>query len=209
MPYVMAPRLAGTLSAYGMLMADVVRDTSQTVMLAGDTPLEELGRRLEGLAERVREDLRGEGLAEGQIEMELEVDMRCEGQSYELTTPFGEGLAEAFHRLHEQAYGYSRREARLEIVNLRARAIGRREKPALPRLAVEGEDPGQALMGYRRVVFRERARETPFYRGEDLRPGNRMEGPAVVARADTSVLIGPSDRARVDEYLNVVIEVGA
>jgi N-methylhydantoinase A len=58
------------------------------------------------------------------------------------------------------------------------------------------------------VVFGSGSLDTPFYRAELLKPGNRLTGPVVVVRSDTTVLLGPTDRTEVDEYGNLVIEVG-
>jgi N-methylhydantoinase A/oxoprolinase/acetone carboxylase beta subunit len=49
---------------------------------------------------------------------------------------------------------------------------------------------------------------TPFYRGEDLQSGNWISGPAVIVRADTTILIGRTDVANVDGLGNVWITVG-
>jgi N-methylhydantoinase A/oxoprolinase/acetone carboxylase beta subunit len=48
----------------------------------------------------------------------------------------------------------------------------------------------------------------PFYRGEALSPGNKIPGPAVVLRTDTTILIGRRDRVEVDRYQNLIIAVG-
>jgi N-methylhydantoinase A len=48
----------------------------------------------------------------------------------------------------------------------------------------------------------------PFYRGEALQPGDILQGPAVVVRNDTTVLLGPADQAEVDAFCNLLIVVG-
>ncbi len=40
------------------------------------------------------------------------------------------------------------------------------------------------------------------------RPGHRFAGPAVVVSEDTTVWLGPTERATVDEYGNLIIDVG-
>jgi len=206
-PRVLVPPLASTLSAFGMLAAEVVKDYTQTVMLPGDTPVAELAARLEPLARRGREEVRAEGAAEADIRLEPFLDMRYRGQSYELIVPFGETVYEDFHRLHEHQYGYAKEGAPVEVVNLRLRAVGRAAPPPLPRHPLGDPDPAPALIESREVVFAGGARPTPLYRAELLQPGNRIEGPAVVVRSDTTVLIGIGDAAVVDEHDNLVIEV--
>ena len=206
-PRVLVPPLASTLSAFGMLATEVVKDYTRTVMLPGDTPVAELAARLEPLARRGREEIRAEGVAEADIRFEPSLDMRYRGQSYELIVPFGETVYADFHALHEQQYGYARRDGPVEVVNLRLRAVGRVSPPPLPRRAFGDQDPSPALIESRPVVFADGPRPTRLYRAEKLQPGNRIEGPAVVVRSDTTILVGPADTATVDACDNLIIEV--
>jgi len=212
-PQVIVPPLASTLSAFGMLAAEVVKDYVQTVMLPGDTPIPALAKRLAPLMKRGLREVEAEGIPAQDIRLETALDMRCLGQSYELTVPFDADESEAallrrFHRLHERAYGYVRPHAAVEIVSLRLRVVGQVEPPALLAGEESGADPSAALLELRPVVFPSGAIRTPFYEGERLLPANRLSGPAVVVRSDTTILIGPLDSAWVDAYGNLRIEVG-
>jgi N-methylhydantoinase A len=206
-PRVLVPPLASTLSAFGMLAADVVKDYTQTVMLPGDTPLAELSARLELLARRGREELLAEGVNESELRLESFLDMRYRGQSYELIVPFSDSVIEDFHRIHETQYGYAINAGEVEVVNLRLQAIGRTLPPPLPSHALGDSDPSEALLETRQVFFDDGPRRTPLYRAEALKPGNRLEGPAVVVRRDTTILICPDDSALVDAFENLVIEL--
>jgi N-methylhydantoinase A len=212
-PMVLVPPLASTLSAFGMLAADVVKDYSQTVMLPGDTPLDEIAGRLEMLAERGRVEVKSEGVQESVIRIERLADLRYQGQSYELTVPFSQRLIEDFHALHRKAYGYDRPEAAIEIVNLRLRAIGQGHPPDLPRPPSGNADPGPALINRRRALLPSRGNQTgavelPLYRGEALQAGNQISGPALVVRTDTTIWIGLGDHATVDSFGNLLIAIG-
>jgi N-methylhydantoinase A len=191
-----------------MLTAEVVKDYVQTVMLPGDTPYPELERRLGPIAERGRRDVIAEGIPPQRISLHPELDMRYRGQSYELTVPLSPGFAETFHRTHQQAYGHSQSSAPVEIVNLRLRAVGAVRPPPLPRAEVGPPDPAQALEGHRSLVTGGGVAQVPFYRGERLRPGHVVTGPAVVVQKDTTIFLGRGDRARVDGGYNLVVEVG-
>jgi N-methylhydantoinase A len=206
-PRLLIPPLASTLSAFGMLAAEVVKDYTQTVMLPGDTPIRELASRLEPLARRGREEIRAEGVDEADIRLEAFLDMRYRGQSYELIVPFSETVYTDFHAMHARQYGYAQESAPLEIVNLRLRAIGRSTPPPLLRHPPGEADPAPALIEHRQVVFAEGPLPTPLYRAERLRPGNRIAGPAVIVRSDTTILLGAGDVAIVDGYENLIIEV--
>ena len=124
-------------------------------------------------------------------------DLRYQGQSYEITVPFSKELIENFHALHRQAYGYDRPEAAIEIVNLRLRAVGHGQPPVLPGLPWGKTDAGPAVTGRRKVLLASgtghvQAVELPVYRGEALQAGNRIAGPALVVRSDTTIWIGPA-----------------
>ena len=206
-PRVLVPPLASTLSAFGMLTAEVVKDYTHTIMLPGDTPVAELAARLEPLVRRGREELRAEGVAEADIQIEPFLDMRYSGQSYELIIPFSESVYADFHALHERQYGYAKRDGLVVVVNLRLRAVGQAAPPPIPARAPGDENPAPALIESRKVVFAGGLLQTPLYRAEILQPGNRIDGPAVVVRSDTTILVGPGDIARVDAYDNLIIQV--
>jgi len=207
-PRVLVPPLASTLSAFGMLAADVIKDYTQTVMLAGDTPILELKARFQPLLERGRREVETEGVSADRICLLPLVDMRYLGQSYELVVPFSDQLIADFHTIHQKTYGYAQSESGVEIVNLRLRAIGETNPPPLKSIPLGGETSDHALLDQRDVIFSNGKRLTPFYRGEALHPGNKLAGPAVVLRADTTILLGPTDRAEVDPLENLLIEVG-
>lgn len=209
-PRLLVPPQAATLSALGMLMADVVKDYTQTVMLPGHTSLDELNEHFAPLVARAGQDLRAEGLPASAITIERLVDMRYRGQSYELTVPFSADFVAAFHQIHRAAYGDADESAELELVNLRLRAIGQVRKPELPAHPQVDADPTPALLDHRPVVLTDphNPQTIPFYDGEQLRHGHQVSGPAVVLRPDTTILIGLNDRAQVDAYHNLLVAIG-
>src|SRR5262249_61043779 len=76
---------------------------------------------------------------------EGEADLRYVGQSFELTVPLQDGLAEAFHCAHEERYGYADRGRELELVAVRTAETRPGPKLDLPRgdpLHVEGPATG-------------------------------------------------------------------
>lgn len=209
-PTVLAPPHASTLSALGMLAAQVVKDYAQTVMLPGHTPPPVVEAALQPLAQRGLHDLSAEGLAPEDIRIERLVDLRYAGQSYELTVPYSPDLRKGFQEAHRRAYGYARPDAPMEIVNVRVRAVGKTAPPVILPMPQAGRDPSAAFMGSRPVILTAVApEEIPFYRFESLQPGNRIQGPAVVVRSDTTFLLGHGDRAQVDAHGNLIVSVGA
>ncbi len=118
---VLAPRHAGVLSALGMLTADFVRDHSASLL---DKDHEAVFAELEANA---RAELADEGFSRARLERSL--DLRYEGQSYEISVPWSE--RERFDEAHEQLYGYRHEGRRHEAVTARLRAIGLSDRPSV------------------------------------------------------------------------------
>jgi len=204
---ILIPTYASVLSALGMLAADVIKDYSLTVMLPGHTSLEAIDAALSPLVERGTHELGREGMSEDQMQIEMFLDLRYLGQSYELIIPYSDHFLEAFHRAHRQEYGYNRPEAPVEIVNVRIRAKGRTIPPPIPLLPEASPDPSSAYLDARPVTFLDGIRNVPFYRGERLFPGNQLIGPAVVFRSDTTVLLTEGVRGTVDRHGNLGLDI--
>jgi N-methylhydantoinase A len=114
---VIVPEAAGVLSALGLVMSDERRDSVRSFLV----PLQEAG------------DLPDEG----------EADLRYRGQSFELTVPLQRDLATAFHRAHDELYGFADRDREIELVALRTadtRAAPQVDLVAQSQVAVDGPD---------------------------------------------------------------------
>lgn len=206
-PVIIAPPMASTLSAFGMLAADVIQDYTQTVMLPGDTSHQEIDHEFQPWILRGISEIQAQGIEPGKIKISTFLDMRYSGQSYELTVPFTSQILPAFHDLHQKTYGYCLSQAPVEIVNLRIRATGLIEPPSARRFPLDSPDADQAKMGEYPVFLADQKEVVPFYRAEHLRPGNQIAGPAILVRSDTTLLIGHQDHLLVDPYLNLIVTV--
>jgi N-methylhydantoinase A/oxoprolinase/acetone carboxylase beta subunit len=205
MSTVIVPLHAGVLSALGMLLADVTKDYSQTVLApAADLDSTTLERALAPLVDRARADLETEGFGLEAARLELSLDVRYVGQSYEITVPSGAGFREAFDRQHARLYGYSNPSRPAEVVNVRVRAVGVTSKPTFPRTPLTTV-PLPGPLARRDAWFGGVAHPTAIFRREDLRPGMRGEGPAVLAGAQATAVVPPGWCFRVDEVWSVVI----
>jgi N-methylhydantoinase A len=208
-PNVVIPPQAATLSALGMLMADVVKDYSLTVMMPGDSPISEINKLFTSLNQQGQKEIADEGIPKKNIMVEPSLDIRYYGQSYELTIPFTPDYLDKFHQVHNELYGYANNSGEVEIVNLRVKAIGQVEKPTLPRLSDPPEkDSSSAILHEKKVLFSSGQQKTRFYDGDRLKYGNVIMGPAIVLRPDTTILIGISDTAQVDQFANLIITIG-
>jgi N-methylhydantoinase A len=207
-PHVLIPPNAATLSAFGMLAAEVVKDYVQTVMLPGDSRFQDLEQQMAPLLNQGRADVIAEGVSPDAVTLQPALDMRYQGQSYELLVPMSADFLSDFHAIHSQSYGYNQPERPVEIVNLRLRAVGHLPKPALSRKPADAAAPSPDSFDRRPVVLSAGLATVPFYKGDSLQPGHQIMGPAVVVYPDTTVFAAPDDRLRLDEYGNLVCDVG-
>lgn len=209
MSQVFIPCNPGILSATGMLMSDVIKDYSQTVMLSENEIVQEtLELHFDPLDSRGQEDLLEEGVAAERIELERYLDMRYQGQSYEIMVPFTNDFREQFHLLHEKTYGYCNRTKDVEVVNVRLRALGKPEKPEFPRLPFHGEKlVPEAFLDERDVVFDGISERTKIISREKLLNGNLFDGPAILIEYSSTIVIPPFASARVDEFGNIILTI--
>ncbi len=201
---VVIPRHAGVLSALGMLMADVTKDYSTSVLKPTDAvSAAELDRHLARLVDRARGDLRTEGFDARQHHIVRSIDVRYVGQSYELTVPYGPGFRRAFDRLHERRYGYADPSRPTEVVHVRVVASGPTARPALPfRRPSRSFKPEPAHT--RTGRFNGRAVAVAHHRWDDLEPGAAGSGPAVITSGEATGVVPPGFRFRIDGYGNVI-----
>jgi len=215
---VIVPPCPGIASALGMLSANVRHDYVQTNITRAETAdPDTVSSVFTGMEARAKEQLSREGFTVDGMEMIRSADMRYPRQAHELNVPLEGGVvsrwmlcraASRFHDLHEAAYGYARRTAPAEIVNLRLAAVG--ELPALPRLPEARPDaaaPVPSPAGWRRVVFEGRRVHTPVYRRDALTAGHEIAGPALVEQLDATLWIPPRCRAHRDRHGNIRIRL--
>ena len=216
---VLIPPNGGLLSAYGMLFADTVKDYSQTVLLKFETRseglLETLNIGFDELLTRAENEMKAEGFTPEQLKIDRSLDMRYEGQSYELNIPYfteaetyqqeTQLLVQKFHAAHDQRFGYARTDAPVEIVNLRLTATRETDKPPIQSLPLAGPDPCEAFTFQNPVIFDGEALPTDFYRREALQPGNQIPGPAILTEFSATTVIPPNFSAVVDAYQNLIL----
>ena len=211
---ILIPPNGGLLSAYGMLFADVVKDYSQTILLrferGSETLVDTLNVGFDELLTRAENEMKPEGFRPDHLKIDRSLDMRYEGQSYELNIPYftetgAHALVQKFHAAHDQRFGYARTDAPVEVVNLRLTATGATDKPPIQPLPLVDADPSEAFTVQNRVVFEGEALTTDFYRREALQPGNQIAGPAVITEFSATTVIPPNFAAVVDVYQNLIL----
>lgn len=206
-PQVLVPADPGNFSALGVLLADVVRDYSRTVMVtlaAGERPGPDIERTFRSLSKTAVADLRAEGFTGAMVKTVRSMAVRYRGQSFELEVPWSADFAETFHASHRNRYGHGDATNDIEIVNLRLRAIGMTSKPVIP----HHDKSRRKRASYRNETQLRIARRTltaPVYDRGQLGVGTVIKGPAVIREYGSTTLIPPGWQLEVDGWRSLVV----
>jgi N-methylhydantoinase A len=192
-PTVIVPTAPGALSAVGVLVADVIKDQSRTVMFTyGAQETRKLAKVFAEMEREAAKVLRGEGFPRSRQRHERSLAMRYRGQSFELEVKdTTSDLAKAFHRAHRERYGYSQEQSEIEIVSARLRSFGLVEK-----------------LAQRKIETGKSRSHGNIYRREELRAGAKLKTPCIVTEYSATTLIDADSKARVDSFGNILITVG-
>jgi N-methylhydantoinase A len=223
-PRVVVPAFPGALSAFGILVSDVVKDHSRTLLwrFAGTLPIEKLENEFTALRRNAEKDFRREGWR-GKIRYEPSVDVRYRGQGYELNIPYTSGLRAAFEREHQRRYGYVYPARELELVTLRLRATIKSSHPgsaathawrpaqAGPERSRRGRaslaNPGTTAPVQATLIFNGKPVSATVYPRDSLQAGSRYSGPAVITEYSATTVVPPGMRFQLDRAANLVIRV--
>lgn len=206
-PAVLIPLMPGALSAVGILLADIVRDYSRTVMLPG-TAMRDLDELFNELEQQGSADFGEENL---QSTAYLSVDLRYRGQGYELNVSYDRDRSDnsvtSFHALHKKRYGFSDENKQIEIVNLRLRMVASGGKYS-PRYSQPVPGNGSAAFySTRKIFFGGHSVESKLYRRDALVPGDFIEGPAMITEYTSATALPHGCNAQVDGFGNLLIHV--
>lgn len=213
------PRNPGILCAMGLLLTDLRVDFSTTRLVPLDQ--KELSVIADATAKVDTEAAAwfdAEAIAPGNRRTTRRVDMRYEGQNYELSIPLPDGpitrdtlqiMRDRFNDAHLRMYGFAVEDERIFCVTFRTEALGLVQKAELPCREAGPQDAVSAITGARDVWYPEtRAFTKTMIMARDLlAPGMEFTGPAIVEQMDTTTLIPPDVKVRVDESENLILEL--
>ncbi len=204
-PSVIVPTSPGALSAVGVLVADVIKDQSRTVMFTNEPKqIAKLGKVFGEMEREATKVLRAEGFATSRQRNERSLAMRYRGQSFELVVRNTDGnLATSFHRVHKERYGYAQEQSEIEIVSARLRSFGVVEKLAQRKLARGKVKPFPRVKAY----FDGKKTDVALYNRDDVPAGAKLQTPCIVAEYSATTLIPLNAEARVDEFGNILISL--
>ena len=194
--------LAGVLSAYGMGLADqsVIREQAVEVKLQ-ETALAEIAQRLDALAGVAATELSNQQLSIGNVTTHRRVHVRYEGSDSALIVAFGslEQIQTRFEAAYRQRFAFLMQGKGLVVEAISVEAVIAGDAPAEPRLSLHKP---------REVPRRD---TVPMYSGgqwhqaalvvrEDLRPGDIITGPAIIAEKNATTVVEPGWEANLTAF---------
>jgi len=211
--------IASSYSAFGLTATDMQHvearsepdkepfDSSKLVLLFSE------------LEERCTDALRNEGIEDEDIKLVRSADMKFTGQIWEVEVPIpdkigddiGPELPGLFSKRYDELFGVGAAEFRgsgCELLTCRVMAIGKRVKPTIAESSALDKDRG-LMKGKRKAYWFELKgfSETAVCDGKLLSRGDVIEGPAIIEMPHTAVLVHPGDKAEVDRYGNIIINL--
>ena len=213
----LVPPAAGLFSALGLLFADLEHHlVGAYYQPLADTSPADFNAAVQPLVDEVHRLLESEGFTDAaRREVEVEVNMKYVGQTWTLPVPCGTfpadatqmaALVEAFGEAHDQQYGYRSDNEALQLVALGVIGRGIPATPRLPDRVARAQE-WIAESGERKAFFGpdhgwlDTAVLPRVGLGEEA-----MEGPLIVEEYDTTIVVRPGWRARLDSWNNIVIE---
>jgi N-methylhydantoinase A len=235
-PRVIVPALPGALSAFGILVSDVVKDYSRTVLwpVAEKLPTDRvengrlendrlrtgrLEREFATLRRRAETDFREERW-KGAIRHQRSVDVRYQGQGYELNVPYTRNLIRDFRSEHQRRYGYSYPARELELVTLRLRSTIKSQQASMVKGTTTGHvgtgaparlgraKPGSEFEGRAPVFFSGKKLAAAIFSRDSLPIGKKYSGPAVLTEYSATTVVPRGMSFRRERAGNLIIAIG-
>jgi N-methylhydantoinase A len=213
-PTVVIPARPGALSAFGILVSDVVKDFSRTLLwrLGRGVPQTKLQAEFRQLEVAARKSFAAEHWQHQKvIHYERSLDLRYRGQGYELNIPAGANMIARFHEDHQRRYGYHHPAREIELVTVRLRARLRTPTPFLPGesapLRARIPRNSRAVPVESATVFFEKLETAPIFERNSLPPMLKIRGPAVITEYSATTVIPPGKKFWVDSQDNLIVQI--
>jgi N-methylhydantoinase A len=218
-PKVLVPAEPGTMCARGILLSDISFDfvRSELLILGPDT-WPRIGEAFAAMRREGEAWLERERIPADRRRTQAVIEARYTGQNFEVQVPmtdaFGadarglDAFASAFAEAHRREYGYDIPGRPVEVVNCRLKAVGAVDS-VMPPPGDEGGDAAGAETGRRDVYFAGGWKAATIYDRDRLPVGARIDGPAVIEEMSATTVLDDGNRATVDPYGNLILEVQA
>ena len=218
-PALIVPFGAGVMSAVGFLTAPLAFDFVRSWPSRLDQMDWQKANALLGEMEAEGQTLLEQsGVSPAHIRHQRMADIRYAGQGHEIQValPDGQldsasipGIMRSFEETYRRLYERLSESVPVEIINWRVVSSSPAPQVRLRAGADEHSIAQAAHKGSRKAYFPELGgyHDTPVYNRYALLPGTGFDGPAIVEERESTVIVGPDCRFRIDEQLNLIIEL--
>jgi len=198
--------LAGVLSAYGMGLADQGAMREQAVEERLDAGAS-LSSRLDALAAAASDDLRAQGVGDERIDVVRRVHLRYEGTDSALVVGFGTAgdMQAQFEAAYKRRFSFLMPSRALIVEAVSVEALGRSEAPPETPAAQVPREGALAACETVRMFGAGEWRATGIYRRADIRPGDTIAGPAIVAEDNATTVVEAGWQAEVTPWGHLVL----
>jgi N-methylhydantoinase A len=221
-PRVIIPKLPGTFSALGMLMASWRQDFVRTfVGHIGALDPTATAAVFAELAGEGQAQLKRDGISETGTDFYFYADLRYVGQEHALQIPIHHAdlltgdpaaLRDMFHVEHDKRYGQAAVDEKLEIVNMRLVLTAPRTDTIAEQWLAKAWEPSECTgETEREVIYGDAAKphKARVLWRPSLKPGEEITGPVVIEEPNSTILIHPGDRVTVTPTGHLVIDIAS
>ncbi|MGF7150411.1 N-methylhydantoinase A [Sphingomonas zeicaulis] len=209
-----SPVSPGVLCALGDATTRMRSETARSFSRRfSETDEAEVRTILDEMATQTRDALKADGVPEAEITSLFEIDVRYEGQAFEVPLSIDAetlardglaGITARFDDEHKRLFTFNMESAH-ELVNLRAVALGKPLELEAAELPKGNGDPIEAKVRDHQLWIDGALRPAVIYDRARLRQGDRIPGPAIVIEMDSTTLIEADCTATVDRVGNILI----
>ena len=216
-PRVILPFGAGVISALGLLISPLSFEVVRSRRVGLDSLTDALfDNEFRPLVQEISRLLERSGVEKGAIVLSRRLDMRYEGQGYEievLVPPSGKvaDIPAAFEVAYKALFSSITLEERTEIVNWKVEGRGPQPSEGVRHRYKDLHVNGDALKGRRQAYFPEAGGyvDCPVYDRYRMGTGTRVNGPALIEERESTSVIGVGDRFEIDPLYNIIVDVQA
>lgn len=214
---VIIPPSPGVLCAYGdattRLRVEAQRSFNRAAPNTADADIAAV---LQDIADEVSKNLAEEGVSEAERELRFEIDVRYQGQAFEVPLAVkiedfknGGGMAalqDAFDVEHERLFTFNLDVAH-EFVNIRGTALGPEPKVQAQTIAKGNGDPSGAKLRDHEMYVDGKMEPAVIYERSKLLDGDKVPGPAIITEMDSTTVVLGGCIADVDSFGNILINL--
>ena len=217
-PKVIIPPSPGHFSSYGMLVADLRKDSVRTWFKpVSQIKFDELEQIYADMETEGKELIKKHVKPGEQLIMKRGADMRYAGQEHSVTVELplelftkqdSKGIKSAFDQMHMQRYAFNSIQSQAEIVSLHSSVIGFLPKPMVKK---QVPNTNSLTNKVRKVFFKQSGGfvDTNIYQRNDLSYGIKLAGPLLIEEYASTTVLLPGDELEVSEYGDLIITIGS